>query len=67
MAKYAVAIALVGVLLVSLTAAQSTSATTYCAGTSVCPGRLKTRKVFHMSCKYANDLSAQVLLVLLQF
>ena len=33
MARYAVALALVGVLLVSSAAAQSTSATTYCAGT----------------------------------
>lgn len=63
MAKYAVAIALVGVLLVSSTAAQSTSATTYCAGTSVWPECLKIRMAFYMSCKYVDDLPAQDLIV----
>ena len=37
MARYVVALAFVGVLLVSSAAAQSTSATTYCAGTTSNP------------------------------
>ena len=60
MAKYAVAIAIVGVLLVSSVAAQSTSATTYCAGitSEAIHPTAKTRTIFHL--QDSDTFAAQI-------